>query len=231
MQGLEVLQLRHETKTAQFKRTSCPYQIFSLRLQELQLALNITTILCGGRFGAMVHQREGSALRGRLPRPVTLREAYQVPRLQEPPRQPFQGSDLQGRNEPSHQPSQVPGRRDEVHRTSKEEGNRKKPVFDHEKLDELRLAAFVERLESVGKWEKWNDPSRDRRVVYHPIRSRPKARSYPADQDQVGVTIELGEFADVQTLTVSEAALILSAIHASRKKHGISMVYTNGVAQ
>jgi hypothetical protein len=121
--------------------------------------------------------------------------------------------------------------RDELRKTTKKKANRKRKTAVDEKLEKFRQSAFHEKLDHAEEDEEWNDPSLDRRVVHHPPRSRPKAKSYPADQDQVGVSLELGEFADVQTLTVSEAALIVNAIHANRKKYGITVWYTNLVPQ
>ncbi|OIW26687.1 hypothetical protein CONLIGDRAFT_482972 [Coniochaeta ligniaria NRRL 30616] len=78
---------------------------------------------------------------------------------------------------------------------------------------------------------KPTDPSKNGRVAQHPDRWRPKETAYSRDEDHVGETLQLGEFVDARSLTVSEAALILNAIRDRRAKHGITMTYANGVAQ
>ena len=115
--------------------------------------------------------------------------------------------------------------------TTKEKYSQKNRTLEDERLDKLRLQAFHEKLDSAAEETEWNDPGVDRRVVYHHSRSRPKPKSCPADQDQVGVTLELGEFQDVRALTVSEAAVILNAIHSNRKRYGVDVIYTNAADQ
>ncbi|KAH8903362.1 hypothetical protein BR93DRAFT_885324 [Coniochaeta sp. PMI_546] len=102
-------------------------------------------------------------------------------------------------------------------------------LSSEKKLDSRTV--LKEKSEHAGREKEWHGFGKDRRVVEHPLRWRPKETAYSRDLDQVGGTLELGEFADVQTLTVSEATLVLNAIRDRRRKHGITMVYTNGDAQ
>ena len=51
--------------------------------------------------------------------------------------------------------------------------------------------------------------------VSHPRTSRPKPAA-PGNEEASAV-LNLGEFQDVDTLTLSEAALVLNALHAKRK--------------
>lgn len=51
--------------------------------------------------------------------------------------------------------------------------------------------------------------------VHHPRTSRPKPPA-PGNEEASAV-LNLGEFQDVDTLTLSEAALVLNALHAKRK--------------
>jgi DNA-directed RNA polymerase II subunit RPB4 len=51
--------------------------------------------------------------------------------------------------------------------------------------------------------------------VHHPRTSRPKPPT-PGNEEATAV-LNLGEFQDVDTLTLSEAALVLNALHAKRK--------------
>ncbi|KAF5690265.1 DNA-directed RNA polymerase II subunit RPB4 [Fusarium denticulatum] len=53
------------------------------------------------------------------------------------------------------------------------------------------------------------------RKVNHPRTSRPKPAA-PGNEEASAV-LNLGEFQDVDTLTLSEAALVLNALHAKRK--------------
>ncbi|RYP76335.1 hypothetical protein DL771_001774 [Monosporascus sp. 5C6A] len=49
----------------------------------------------------------------------------------------------------------------------------------------------------------------------HAATSRPKPR--PAGNEEAGDTINLGEFQDVETLTLSEAALVINALVTKRR--------------
>ncbi|KAF4998817.1 DNA-directed rna polymerase ii subunit rpb4 [Fusarium heterosporum] len=51
--------------------------------------------------------------------------------------------------------------------------------------------------------------------VNHPRTSRPKPIA--AGNEEATAVLNLGEFQDVDTLTLSEAALVLNALHAKRK--------------
>ena len=52
-------------------------------------------------------------------------------------------------------------------------------------------------------------------MSHHPATSRPKPR--PAGNEEASNTINLGEFQEVDTLTLSEAALVISALVAKRR--------------
>jgi len=106
------------------------------------------------------------------------------------------------------------------------------------RLDELRTRAFIKRYELEEKPrfvadDRWviDSSGVDRRVRIHPPRWRAREQPMWQDKDIAGDTLELGEFADVQTLTISEAALVLNAIWDNRKKHGIKENNMRGNAQ
>jgi DNA-directed RNA polymerase II subunit RPB4 len=50
----------------------------------------------------------------------------------------------------------------------------------------------------------------------HAPTSRPKPP--PAGQEEAGATLQLGEFQDVDTLTLSEASLVINALMVKRRK-------------
>jgi DNA-directed RNA polymerase II subunit RPB4 len=52
----------------------------------------------------------------------------------------------------------------------------------------------------------------------HPPSSRPKAP--PPGNEEASSILNLGEFQDVDTLTLSEAALVINALVAKRKNDG-----------
>ena len=52
-------------------------------------------------------------------------------------------------------------------------------------------------------------------MSHHPRTSRPKPR--PAGNEEAGAVLILGEFEDVDTLTLSEAALVIRALVAKRR--------------
>ena len=52
-------------------------------------------------------------------------------------------------------------------------------------------------------------------MSHHPATSRPKPR--PAGNEEASTTINLGEFQEVDTLTLSEAALVISALVTKRR--------------
>ncbi|KAL3606325.1 hypothetical protein FPOAC2_01282 [Fusarium poae] len=58
-------------------------------------------------------------------------------------------------------------------------------------------------------------PQQPPRKVHHARTSRPKPPT--PGNEQAAATLDLGEFQDVDTLTLSEAALVLNALHAKRK--------------
>ena len=57
--------------------------------------------------------------------------------------------------------------------------------------------------------------SNPQRVVIHPRTSRPKPPQ--AGNEEASTTLNLGEFQDVETLTLSEAALVINALVAKRR--------------
>lgn len=75
------------------------------------------------------------------------------------------------------------------------------------------------------------DEPNHRLVKQHPARWRPREKPFSRDQVEVGENLDLGDFTDVRTLTVSEAAYVLKAITEKRKQCGITMAYTGGAAQ
>lgn len=52
----------------------------------------------------------------------------------------------------------------------------------------------------------------------HKLISRPKAG--PEEQEEAGAVVNLGDFQDVDTLTLSEASLVINALVAKRRKDG-----------
>jgi DNA-directed RNA polymerase II subunit RPB4 len=57
-------------------------------------------------------------------------------------------------------------------------------------------------------------------MSHHPPTSRPKPP--PPGNEEAGAIINLGEFQDVDTLTISEAALVINAVVAKRRKDPIT---------
>jgi DNA-directed RNA polymerase II subunit RPB4 len=52
-------------------------------------------------------------------------------------------------------------------------------------------------------------------MSHHPATSRPKPA--PPGNEEASATLNLGEFEDVDTLTLSEAALVINALVAKRR--------------